>query len=93
MVRRIFRMYPLSISIALVSFAIMSGYYFLNGIENPMSLSAALSTGLLVENYTHTFVTNPVVWTLEVEVLFYALMSIIAATVGRIERTTYSGSR
>lgn len=83
-VRRIFRIYPTCLAAVLATSAVMSLYYLINGAPNPLSLAAIVSTSFILNKFTSDFLILPVLWTLEIELLFYCVIALASALVGRL---------
>ena len=87
LVRRIFRIFPANVvsvvGIAMVT-AIFCHHYH---VRSPDTFQNVASSALLVMNYTADLPVMPVLWTLEVEVLFYIVMAMVSART-HIEKKT-----
>lgn len=79
LVRRIFRIYPVSIGSALVVAAATSLYCKFTDTISPHTWQSIMSAGLVATSFLHHFHSLPVIWSLEVELFFYAFMAILAS--------------
>jgi peptidoglycan/LPS O-acetylase OafA/YrhL len=86
--RRVFRIFPTNMVAVLVTAAITAAFCHFSGVANPNSLRGVASSSLLIMNYTQTFVVIPVLWTLEIEMLFYLMIGVAAACVQKIDGLT-----
>jgi peptidoglycan/LPS O-acetylase OafA/YrhL len=84
LIRRFFRIFPLLAAAVVFTAATTAIYSAANGLTQPHSIFSATSSIFLINYFTQTFPTIPVLWTLEVEVAFYILMAFVAILVGRI---------
>ncbi len=77
-IRRIFRIYPVSLVAVLVAAGATAIYCHASGTLSPHSWISVISSGLILNGYLHYFETTPVLWSLEVELFFYLLMAALA---------------
>jgi peptidoglycan/LPS O-acetylase OafA/YrhL len=83
-IQRFFRIFPtclFSVAIVGVLMNLYSAYY---GVAQLNTFKNILSSGLILNSLNGEFSTIPVLWTLEVEVIFYIVMAIAAACTRRI---------
>ena len=78
LIRRAFRIYPVSLTAALFSGAVTSLYCFSSGVVSPHTWRSMLSSGFILNGFLHYFEATPVLWSLEVELFFYVLMAFLA---------------
>jgi peptidoglycan/LPS O-acetylase OafA/YrhL len=84
LIRRLFRIFPLLAAVVIVTAVITAIYCAVNELPQPHSISSAISSIFLVNYFTQTLPSVPVLWTLEVEIVFYVLIALVASLVGRI---------
>lgn len=83
-VRRIFRIFPTSIISAALIGTIYGVYCQFTGIQNSRTVGSVFSSGFLISNYTNSFPVTPVLWSLEIEVIFYIIVAAAAAAFGKL---------
>jgi len=77
-VRRIFRIFPASVVVIVLTAFVTSAYCYASGTASPHTLASVAASVFLVSNDFHLLATVPVLWTLRIEVIFYILMAILA---------------
>ncbi len=75
LVRRFFRIYPLSVSSVCATALAFSLYARAYGVAGPYTPLNTLASSLLVSGWFGMFYTIPLIWTLMVEVCFYVTMA------------------
>jgi len=85
MIRRIFRIFPTCAAVVLLAAATITLYCFLHDVPNPMSVANVLSSAFILNGFNFQMQTVPVLWSLEVELMFYCIMAIASMFVGRLE--------
>ena len=84
LVRRFFRIIPLCGVAVLATALVTAAYCAANNVDQPNSISSVLTSTFVMNYYNGAFATIPVLWTLEVEIAFYLIISLVALMVGRI---------
>lgn len=79
LVRRLFRIYPVSLVVVALVGLFTALYAASTGTVSPHTWASVLASGLVVNGFTLTFPTVPVLWSLEFELIFYCLMAALAA--------------
>lgn len=79
LVRRIFRIYPVNLACVFLAGGVTAIYCAYTGTVSPHSLTSILSSGFVANGFLRNFETTPVLWSLEVELIFYVLMAVLAA--------------
>lgn len=79
-IRRVFRIYPVSLACVFIAAAATALYCNLTHTISPHTWGSVLSSGFVVDGFLHRLQTVPVLWSLEVELFFYAFMAALAAT-------------
>jgi peptidoglycan/LPS O-acetylase OafA/YrhL len=77
--RRIFRIYPTNFAAVLVAWTLTAAYCYDKNVSSPNSVGSIISSMLVVNSFNGQFTTIPVLWTLEVELFFYAYMALASA--------------
>jgi peptidoglycan/LPS O-acetylase OafA/YrhL len=83
LIRRVFRIYPVSIACVAVAAAATAWYCSAAGVASPNTTASLAASALVFNGPTGTFPALPVTWSLEVELIFYCVMAGLAAT-GRL---------
>jgi peptidoglycan/LPS O-acetylase OafA/YrhL len=83
LIRRVFRIYPVSIACVAVAAAATAWHCNAAGVNSPNSTLSLAALALVFNGPTRTFPALPVTWSLEVELIFYCVMAGLAAT-GRL---------
>jgi peptidoglycan/LPS O-acetylase OafA/YrhL len=83
LIRRVFRIYPVSIACVAVSAIAVAWYCAATYTVSSNTLGSVLASALVLNGPTRTFPTVPVMWSLEVELIFYCFMAGLAAS-GRL---------
>ncbi|MDQ7978072.1 acyltransferase [Paraburkholderia sp. SARCC-3016] len=78
MTRRFFRIFPTNATCMVLIGLVTAMYCRLANVTDPIHLRSVVTSSLLLINLTQDFPATPVLWTLEVEVLFYLLMGALA---------------
>jgi peptidoglycan/LPS O-acetylase OafA/YrhL len=78
LVRRAFRIYPLDITVVCATALVFSLYSRAYGLSGPYTPLNTLTSSLLVSGWFGMLYTMPLIWTLMVEVCFYATMAFCA---------------
>ncbi|MBB5444662.1 MULTISPECIES: acyltransferase [unclassified Paraburkholderia] len=78
-VSRIFRIYPVSLTCVFIAGALTAIYCAHTGTTSPNTLTSILASGFILNGFLHHFEATPVLWSLEVELMFYALMAAMSA--------------
>lgn len=85
-VRRVFRIFPpaliASFALAFLTYGLIQIY----GGTNPHSWESVIASGFAMPGFASTFSSLPVVWSLTVEVVFYIMLGLSAAILGRLSR-------
>ncbi len=77
-IRRFFRIYPVN-AVAVCLTALVTAYYCsLTNSVSPHTPGSIISSIFVTNGFVHEFPTVPVLWSLEVELFFYALMALLA---------------
>lgn len=79
LLRRVFRIYPVSIAAVFLVGLVTAWYCNLTGTVSPHSLGSLISSAFVSNGFLHRFEAVPVLWSLEVEIFFYIFMAILAS--------------
>lgn len=71
-VKRIFRIYPANTAVVCLAAAATAVYCAMTGTISPHSFEGIVSSSLVLNGFLHKFESLPILWTLEVELFFYA---------------------
>ena len=79
LIRRVFRIYPVSIAAVCVAAIATALYCNATGTVSPHTWTSMLSSAFVLDGFTKTFPVVPVMWSLEVELIFYCMLAALAA--------------
>ena len=85
LVRRGFRIFPLSIVVAVGTGLYTALLCWHEGVASPHTLRSVFASAFAVTGFIGAFSTIPVIWSLTIELFFYLMMAGVAALVPRIE--------
>lgn len=75
MIQRFFRIVPVCLFCVVLVAGITYVYCASRGLPQPNSLSSVLTSALAANYFNGAFATIPVLWTLEIEMIFYVIMA------------------
>ena len=83
-VRRFFRIVPVALTISCAT-AIFVGYLCnKHGVSSPDNMESTIATGFAVAGFLRITPTIPIIWSLSVEVMFYAVIAALTLDIRRI---------
>jgi peptidoglycan/LPS O-acetylase OafA/YrhL len=78
LIKRIFRIYPANTAVVCLAAAATAIYCAMTGTVSPHTLDGIVTSSLVLNGFLHKFESLPILWTLEVELFFYAMMAFMA---------------
>lgn len=83
LLRRALRIYPTCIVAVLATVLGVAAYCHTNQVTYPMAAGNIIHSALLLSGWAGQISVIPVLWTLAIEIIFYLLLSVVAAIVRR----------
>jgi peptidoglycan/LPS O-acetylase OafA/YrhL len=77
-IRRILRIYPVSIIAVTVAGVVTALYCASTGTQSPHSAHSIIVSAFVLSTFIHVLPTTPVLWSLSVELVFYVVMACLA---------------
>lgn len=84
MIQRVFRIVPVCFFCVTLVAAITYAYCESRGLIQPNSINSILTSSIAANYFNGAFSTIPVLWTLEIEMLFYVVMAVGTALFRRL---------
>lgn len=83
-IQRFFRIVPTCLFCVALVAGVTYAYCTAKGISQPNTIEGILASAFAANYYNNSFPTLPVLWTLEVEIIFYVIMAIAATAFKRL---------
>jgi len=85
MIQRLFRIIPVCFFCVTLVAAITYAYCHSRGLQQPNTITSILTSSVAANYFNGAFSTVPVLWTLEIEMIFYVVMAIGVTVLGRLD--------